>query len=233
MSRLRSSLAVCTALLVLPVAGCSDSGHQHQPPSPEEARGSAHPALEETITTPVPAPVPVPAGAGVVAAGGGTAAAQWKPGEEFEVMGMRVKPPEGWIRQKPTSKMRQAQFKLPHADNDTYDGELTVISSGGDMAANLQRWKGQFREVPNEPLITNREVGGIEVAIVQIDGTFLYKARPMDRNAQPRPDYRVLVAVVQAPRGQVFFKSFGPRSTMEKWQEAFTDMVDSFAPTER
>jgi hypothetical protein len=101
------------------------------------------------------------------------------------------------------------------------------------MDANLQRWKQQFKEVP-EPLINKRKVAGMEVSIVQLDGTYMYKARPMDpaETAQPRPDYRVLAAVVQAPGGQVFFKSFGPRATMEKWQEAFTDMVDSFAPAQ-
>ena len=40
------------------------------------------------------------------------------------------------------------------------------------------------------------------------------------------------VAIVQVPGGQRVFKAFGPRSAMEKWQEAFTDMVDSFKPAQ-
>ena len=224
---IRASLVPSLLLLVVAFSGCSDSRPQHEEPTPEEARGSAHPALKAQIPAPAPAPAAEPA------TGGEPAASPWKPGEAFVVMGLKVKAPEGWLRQKPANRMRKAQFKLPHAENDTFDGELTVIPAFGGMDANLQRWKQQFKEVP-EPLINKREVSGMEVSIVQLDGTYLYKARPMDpaETVQPRPDYRVLAAVVQAPGGQVFFKSFGPRATMEKWQEAFTDMVDSFAPAQ-
>ena len=224
---IRASLVPSLLLLAVVFSGCSDSRPQHEEPTPEEARGSAHPALKAQIPAPAPAPAAEPA------AGGEPAASPWKPGEAFVVMGLKVKAPEGWLRQKPANRMRKAQFKLPHAENDTFDGELTVIPAFGGMDANLQRWKQQFKEVP-EPLINKREVSGMEVSIVQLDGTYLYKARPMDpaETVQPRPDYRVLAAVVQAPGGQVFFKSFGPRATMEKWQEAFTDMVDSFAPAQ-
>ncbi len=224
---IRASLVPSLLLLAVVFSGCSDSRPQHEEPTPEEARGSAHPALKAQIPAPAPAPVAEPA------AGGEPAASPWEPGEAFVVMGLKVKAPEGWLRQKPANRMRKAQFKLPHAENDTFDGELTVIPAFGGMDANLQRWKQQFKEVP-EPLINKREVSGMEVSIVQLDGTYLYKARPMDpaETVQPRPDYRVLAAVVQAPGGQVFFKSFGPRATMEKWQEAFTDMVDSFAPAQ-
>ena len=224
---IRASLVPSLLLLVVAFSGCSDSRPQHEEPTPEEARGSAHPALKAQIPAPAPAPAAEPA------AGGEPAASPWKPGEAFVVMGLKAKAPEGWLRQKPANRMRKAQFKLPHAENDTFDGELTVIPAFGGMDANIQRWKQQFKEVP-EPLINKREVSGMEVSIVQLDGTYLYKARPMDpaETVQPRPDYRVLAAVVQAPGGQVFFKSFGPRATMEKWQEAFTDMVDSFAPAQ-
>ena len=224
---IRASLVPSLLLLVVAFSGCSDSRPQHEEPTPEEARGSAHPALKAQIPVPAPAPAAEPA------TGGEPAASPWKPGEAFVVMGLKVKAPEGWLRQKPANRMRKAQFKLPHAENDTFDGELTVIPAFGGMDANIQRWKQQFKEVP-EPLINKREVSGMEVSIVQLDGTYLYKARPMDpaETVQPRSDYRVLAAVVQAPGGQVFFKSFGPRATMEKWQEAFTDMVDSFAPAQ-
>ena len=226
---IRASLVTSMLLLVVVFSGCSDSRSQHEKPTPEEARGSAHPALKARIPTPAPAPAPVAA----PAAGEEPAASPWKPGETFVVMGLKAKAPEGWLRQKPANRMRKAQFKLPHAENDTFDGELTVIPAFGGMDANVQRWKQQFKEAP-EPLMTTRKVAGMDVAIVQLDGTYMYKARPMDPNeaGQARPDYRVLAAVVQAPEGQVFFKSFGPRATMEKWQEAFTDMVDSFVPAQ-
>jgi hypothetical protein len=228
---LRAGSALCLALLGLFVSSCSDSRPEHQAPSSEQARGSAHPALKAKVTTPLPVPAPAPAGAPKPAAA--PAAADYKAGEEFEVMKMKVKPPEGWLRQKPANRMRKAQFKLPRAEGDEHDGELTVIPAFGGMEANLQRWRAQFKEGP-QPLINNRKVSGLDVSIVQIDGTYLYKARPMDpaETAQERPDYRVLAAIVQAPGGQLFFKSFGPRSTMEKWQEAFTDMVDSFKPAQ-
>ncbi|MEC9349327.1 MAG: hypothetical protein VX387_06345, partial [Planctomycetota bacterium] len=156
---IRASLVPSLLLLVVVFSGCSDSRPQHEEPTPEEARGSAHPALKAEIPAPAPAPAVEPA------AGGEPAASPWKPGEAFVVMGLKAKAPEGWLRQKPANRMRKAQFKLPHAANDTFDGELTVIPAFGGMDANVQRWKQQFKEAP-EPLITTRKVAGMDVAIV-------------------------------------------------------------------
>ena len=63
---IRASLVTSMLLLVVVFSGCSDSRSQHEEPTPEEARGSAHPALK--------APIPAPAAAAPAAAAARAAA---------------------------------------------------------------------------------------------------------------------------------------------------------------
>jgi len=231
----------CIGLVALSVfvagwTGC-DSGSPAHPTSADELVGSAHPALGETVVaSPKARPVstdPHDHGGGVPAghppldggssgtkpvAGGKT----WPPGEAFQVSGMTVKPPEGWVRETPSSGMRAAQFRLPRADGDPFDGELTVIAAGGDKSSNITRWRGQFQEKP-EAKVAERKVNGIDVTIVELEGTFLEKG-------EPRSNYRALMAIVQAPARQTFFKAFGPAATIARWEAGFNEMVDSLQP---
>src|SRR5579863_4228522 len=42
--------------------------------------------------------------------------------------------PAGWKRVKPDIRIVEAEFELPRAEGDEYDGRLTLMSSGGDVA---------------------------------------------------------------------------------------------------
>lgn len=148
-------------------------------------------------------------------------------GLAIEVAGLQVKAPEGWVREKPNNPFRMAQFRLPRVEGDSYDGEFTVSVAQGSIEDNVERWRGQFEGTPGAKSRA-RDANGLSVTIVEIDGTFLYKAAPMAPGpASPRPDYRMLVAIVQAPGGQTFFKGWGPKATMEKWQPGFEQMVNT------
>ena len=213
----------------------------------EAWRKAEHPALGEKVAPRTPSPgagttggnphARMPAGHPPTDRGAASGeepppsggAADWPSGEPFTASGAVFTPPDEWKREAPASRMRVAQFRLPHADGDTYDGELTVIPSGGDMASNIRRWQGEFQTQP-EPVVTKLEANGISMELVDMRGTFIYKSRPMAASGTPREGYRVLVAAVQAPGGQVFLKAFGPEGTITKWEGEFRAMLESARP---
>ena len=148
----------------------------------------------------------------------------------IEILGIRFEVPEGWVQEKPTSRMRLAQFRLPHAEGDAHDGTVTVISARGSIGDNVARWRGQFQDRPTPATRKVDLGGGLEVTVVSFkEGTFLHKDRPMAPGpGEARPGYALYAAIVQATRGQLFFKGWGPRATIDRWRPAFDELIQSF-----
>src|SRR5689334_19490931 len=59
--------------------------------------------------------------------------------------------PAVWKRVPSTSPMRMATYRVPRADGDREDGEVSVFhfgaTGGGDVKSNLDRWEKQFSDV--------------------------------------------------------------------------------------
>lgn len=181
-------------------------------------------ANEAKEPTPPQAPQPVPTAPQVAEP---TAAAA-PTAQPLKVMGIQVTPPAGWVRETPKSRMRIAQFKLPRAEGDTSDGELTVIAAGGTPDANIQRWAGQF-EGGAEMTRRTVKAGDKTIVIAEHTGTFLYKSRPMAPGpGTPMPNTTVKGAIVELGQGRsLFIKSWGPKATMDKHAPAFDKMLQA------
>ena len=52
--------------------------------------------------------------------------------------------PAGWQKVDNPNPMRKATFKIPRAEGDPEDGEMSVSLAGGTVDQNVQRWSGQF-----------------------------------------------------------------------------------------
>lgn len=234
-------LAVCTVVLAV-VSGIScDDSQEASRPSAEELVGSQHPALSASVPKAEPRSTArgasgegLPAGHPPIddarGAGGAGAEGSWAPGERFEVAGLEFKPPASWQRERPASSFRSAQFRIEPAEGDRHDGELTVSLAAGDLESNIERWLGQFEASDrSEPIVTSGESGGFKTTYVDMTGTYLYSLAPMaGGGGEPRPGYRVLVAIVDAPRGQqIFFKLFGPQKTITAAEPGFRAMIES------
>lgn len=167
-----------------------------------------------------------PAQSRPAASGGAVSAAEVV--AQLEQFGISVTFPEGWELERGSS-MRLATVRLPRAEGDTTDGEMSIIPARGSVDANVRRWEGQFREKPTAQVSTRTADGGLEVTVVEIDGTFTAGGGPMMAGGAPRPNTKMLGAIVQRPgKGEmVFFKGWGPAATMEKWRASFESFVDS------
>lgn len=152
--------------------------------------------------------------------------------EESAAAGLTWSYPASWSRQHDLP-MRVATYVIPAAEGDSVPGECGVFyfgpDQGGDVDANIQRWGSQF-EGATQAEKTATEVGGMNVTVVRIEGTFLAPGGPMMQSQGSREGYKLLGAIIEGPEGMVFFKSTGPRTTIESAEPAFLAMVGSIAP---
>ena len=132
--------------------------------------------------------------------------------------------------------MRAANYVIPAAAGDSEDGELAVYyfgpGQGGAVEANIQRWIDQFRAPDGGPADalakrSSKTVNGIEVEILDLTGTYMFKASPMAPSATPKPGYRMMAAIAQGPSAPVFFKLTAPKKTADAVESQFFEIVDS------
>jgi len=99
--------------------------------------------------------------------------------------------------------MRKAGYKIKAATGDAEDAEAAVYyfgpSSGGSTEANIQRWTGQFPDVPpGEVKRVERQANGMKQTVVDIEGTFDGSSMSI-REVGKKPNFRMLAAVVETP----------------------------------
>jgi len=153
--------------------------------------------------------------------------------EVVEIDGMKSKAPDSWKKGTPATAMQYAVFTLPKVEGDSEDASLTVYffspGGGGGVEANLTRWKGMFKAPAGEKAKVDKfKVGDVEVTTIDLSGTYLFKARPMDATAVEKPDFRMISAIFASKNGPYFMRFVGPAKTVDKHKAEFDDWLKNF-----
>lgn len=167
-----------------------------------------------------------PAGASAEAAGSG---------ENVIVAGVFFETPKTWRRQAPSSPMRAAEFAIPGSDG-AKEALLSVYyfgrQSGGSVADNIERWKGQFLGANGAPppgsVRTARE-NGLAISIVTTEGTYS-AGMAMGAPSTPEPDSALWGAIIEGPQGNVFLKITGPKKSIERASPDFERLLATIRP---
>jgi len=153
--------------------------------------------------------------------------------------GLEFKAPSTWISETPSSSMRLAQYRLPRLEGDPEDAELAVFyfgGQGGSVQANVDRWIGQFSNPDGSPVtspqVSERDVNGIPLTIVDVHGTYHQAQGPMMAQTTAKENYRMLAAVAEGPDGPTFFKLTGPQPTVDHFEESFNSFLDTLRPSQ-
>jgi hypothetical protein len=153
--------------------------------------------------------------------------------------GLKSRTPANWKVQRPSNEMRAYQFLIPRAEGDKKDAELVIFffgaGSGGTAADNIKRWKGQFdppqgKTIEQVSKLEKFKVGDVDIAYLDISGTYLYKFPPFAPNAKvtPLPGYRSLGVYFGSKNGPYFIKMTGAAKTVAQNKKGFDDWVKSF-----
>ena len=154
------------------------------------------------------------------------ASASSSPGE------LRLKAPDGWVSERPSSGMRVSQYQLPAAEGDAEAASLVVYyfgaGQGGSVDANLDRWIGQMQVTREKAKTENTTVNGMKVTLLDVTGA--YAGGDMAGGgaaAQSKPNFRMRAGVIETPKGAYFIKLVGPEKTVNRWDQAFQEFVKS------
>ena len=151
-------------------------------------------------------------------------------GTQVQLLDLRAPVPPNWTSQPPTSSMRLAQFRVPAASGS--DGAEFVVfyfgqGQGGSVDANIARWQSQFSSPdgkPVKPTIQRFKVGGMPVTVAEFTGSYA-RSVGMGGAGPAKPDQTLLSAIVETPKGNLWFQLHGPRATVRANREAFLAMV--------
>lgn len=145
---------------------------------------------------------------------------------ELEVAGLKFTAADGW---------KGAETARPmSAGSLVKEGEpkLEAIfyhfpgGQGGDVEANLARWKSQFAAEPAATLEReNVKAGDKEIVIATITGT--YKGSSMRPEPVPLENHVTLAAIVPGPEGNVFIRLNASKDAAEKVKAEFKALAAS------
>ena len=145
--------------------------------------------------------------------------------------GLRWTAPAGWKAEGPRP-MRAATYTIPLAAGDQGVAECVVnffgAGQGGDVGANVERWRGQVLGADSKPAtakIDKRTINGITVTRVDASGTYTGMGGPMMGGSKPVAGYRLIGAIAEGPGGNVFFKLTGPAKTIAAAEKSFDQML--------
>lgn len=227
-NRHRTNLVFSTTLLVataLVVTACTEA------PAPKP------PAPAMPATDAAPAAAPAASEARPAAAGSAPDPANWKVSTSaddpqwLEVAGLRGPKPSSWVWTKPSMQFRTLQYSVPGGADSTLTAELIVsvfvAGDGGPLEANIERWRGQFRN--GDDAVTakrsRKEVGPLQVELVELEGDYFAMGAPAAKRG-----FMQLAAIVQAEGRNVFFRLVGPKDTVESNRAAFDALIDGLMP---
>lgn len=158
-----------------------------------------------------------------------------QPGPQGSQGDLRLKAPDGWVSERPSSSMRVSQYQLPAAAGDAEGASLVVYyfgaGQGGSVEANLERWISQMQTPDGRPSKDSAKtetttVNGLKVTLLDVSGA--YSGGDMaGGGAGIKPDFRMRAGVIETPKGAYFIKLVGPQKTVSRWEEAFQEFVKS------
>jgi hypothetical protein len=162
--------------------------------------------------------------------GGALSAGAAAQGASVKLLEYHTSAPASWIVLPPTSSSRLAQFIVPGADSAS-NAEIVVYSfgstPGGNVEANLARWKGQFSTPDGSPVqekVTRDSSGAFPITIAEYRGTYRRGIGAGSADSV-RTGQALVSAIVETPRGALFMQLFGPAARVMAERDTFVRFV--------
>lgn len=146
------------------------------------------------------------------------------------LLGYHARVPRGWESRAPSSTSRLAQFIL--AGSDSANAAEVVVyffgpAQGGNVEANLARWRGQFSMPDGSPVsekVTRDSSGAFPITIAEFRGTYR-RGIGTGMADSVRTGQALVAAIAETPRGTMFIQLFGAASRVAREREPFVQFV--------
>ena len=128
---------------------------------------------------------------------------------------LRWTAPEGW-NFLPATEFRHVNFDFGPAREGEMYLTLLPITGGGGMLENMNRWRQQMGQPPltesDLATLPTKTIFGRPIPALDIAGTFTGGSGPQMAPALPKPGYRMLGAIFEAPGFLFTLKMTGPEA---------------------
>jgi hypothetical protein len=138
--------------------------------------------------------------------------------------------PSGWVARAPSSTSRLAQFVLSGPDSAT-GAEVLVFffgkAQGGNVEANLARWRDQFSTPDGSPVaerVTRDSSGKFPITIAEFRGTYR-RGIGAGMADSVRTGQTLVAAIAETPRGTLFIQLFGAAARVAAERDTFVRFV--------
>lgn len=155
-------------------------------------------------------------------------------GESIGIFGEgELQVPAQFKRVPPKSSILQHEFQAKVGDGgDAKTARVTMMAAGGDVAANIKRWKGQFTGGDKDAQKSEEmTLGKWTVHIVDVNGSYAERmgGGPFaGGKVVNRENYAMAGAILINEAGRKYFvKMIGPGEVVKANREAFVKMIKS------
>lgn len=131
-----------------------------------------------------------------------------------------VRPPE-WKWKEPEVATKASAELLIIDPTTQVEAQVLFSFSPSTPEGVMKRWKGYFAEPPPvEWKTTTNHIQNFTVTYLAVTGTQRSKAKL-------RPDYSLLGAIIETPKGNVYGRLLGPKNMVQKLTVEFKKMVEA------
>jgi hypothetical protein len=140
--------------------------------------------------------------------------------------------PQTWQRTRPQSSIVEHEFVVRSGEgDDAPQARVTMMAAGGDVKANIDRWKTQFTGGDAAAQKTEeKKVGDWTVHLVDLSGNFkeMVGGGPFSGGkVVDRPNYAMAGLILVHPQGRKYFvKMTGPAEVVKASRQDLVQMLD-------
>ena len=135
--------------------------------------------------------------------------------------------PAGWTWTSPLNSLRIANYTVQVSDEiETVEFLIKQFAAekGGDLDANIDRWKNHFRSDrggPVRPIISKTIVAGLPTTIIEINGEYMGVGASWHRY-----NYTMLIALIEYERGDIFLRLLGPTQSIDEHRNSWERLLE-------
>jgi hypothetical protein len=140
--------------------------------------------------------------------------------------------PAGWTAAPSSSSMRLAQYTISGSGGST-GAEVVVYyfgkGQGGNVEANLQRWKSQFSMPDGSPAyenVTHDSTSAFPITVAEYRGTYARGIGAGDA-AAAKPGQSLIAVIAETAHGTLFFQLFGATAAVTPQRDVLISFVKS------
>lgn len=149
----------------------------------------------------------------------------------IKLLGYEAAVPATWTPRAPASSMRLAEYMVPTSAAGS--AEVVVYffgkGQGGNVEANLARWKAQFSTPDGSPVpetVTRDSAGAFRITFAEYTGNYRRGIGAGSADSV-RTGQTLVASVVETPNGTMFIQLFGSSARVAAERATFARFIGS------